>query len=75
MARALKVSPATALSSCLPTALVEQLAVSGTMILPVVSAIGDQELHILTKTAQGVVTERSLPVQLVPMVKPPGHVP
>ena len=32
---------------------------------------GDQELRILTKTERGVVTERSLPVRFVPMVKPP----
>ena len=30
-----------------------------------------QELRILTKTAEGVTTQRSLPVRFVPMVKPP----
>ena len=32
---------------------------------------GAQELRILTKTAKGVTTERSLAVRFVPMVKPP----
>ncbi|MCC7033790.1 MAG: protein-L-isoaspartate(D-aspartate) O-methyltransferase [Acidobacteria bacterium] len=55
-----------------PPALVEQLAVGGTMILPVGPRMGNQELRILTKTGKGVMTERSLPVRFVPMVKPPG---
>jgi protein-L-isoaspartate(D-aspartate) O-methyltransferase len=56
-----------------PGALVDQLAVGGTMILPVGPVRGDQELRILTKTAEGVTTQRSLPVRFVPMVKPrPG---
>lgn len=55
-----------------PPALVDQLAVGGIMVLPVGPQRGDQELRILTKTERGVVTERSLPVRFVPMVKPPG---
>jgi protein-L-isoaspartate(D-aspartate) O-methyltransferase len=55
-----------------PQALVDQLAVGGIMILPVGPQLGGQELRILTKTASGVVSERSLPVRFVPMVKPPG---
>ncbi len=54
-----------------PQALVDQLAVGGTMVVPVGPRYGDQELRILTKTAHGVVTERSLPVRFVPMVKRP----
>jgi len=57
----------------IPQALVEQLAVGGRMILPVGPTGGDQELRILTKTNKGVITERSLPVRFVPMVKPPGE--
>jgi protein-L-isoaspartate(D-aspartate) O-methyltransferase len=53
-----------------PAALVEQLAIGGTMILPVGPVGGHQELRILTKTAQGAVTRHSLPVRFVPMVKP-----
>ncbi|MGE0460861.1 MAG: protein-L-isoaspartate(D-aspartate) O-methyltransferase [Vicinamibacterales bacterium] len=55
-----------------PPALVDQLAVGGTMILPVGPRMGDQELRILTKGEKGIMTERSLPVRFVPMVKPPG---
>jgi protein-L-isoaspartate(D-aspartate) O-methyltransferase len=50
-----------------PQALVDQLAVGGRMILPVGSV--EQELRILTKTPNGVITERSLPVRFVPMIK------
>jgi hypothetical protein len=42
------------------------------MILPVGPTGGDQELRILTKSAAGITTVRSLPVRFVPMVKPPG---
>lgn len=61
----------TAAPETVPPALVDQLAVGGTLILPVGPQHGAQELRILTKTAAGVTTERSLPVQFVPMVKPP----
>jgi hypothetical protein len=40
--------------------------------VPVGPRFGDQELRILAKTERGVVSERSLPVRFVPMVKPPG---
>jgi protein-L-isoaspartate(D-aspartate) O-methyltransferase len=53
-----------------PDALVDQLEVGGTMVVPVGPALGDQELRIVRKTSQGVVTERSLAVRLVPMVDP-----
>ena len=61
----------TAAPDAVPAALVEQLAVGGTMILPVGPQLGDQELRIIRKTTQGVVTERSLAVRFVPMVRPP----
>jgi protein-L-isoaspartate(D-aspartate) O-methyltransferase len=54
-----------------PQALVDQLAVGGTLVLPVGPRDGAQELRILKKTERGVVSERSLPVRFVPMVKPP----
>lgn len=60
----------TAAPERVPEALVAQLAVGGTLILPVGPAHGAQELRILTKSASGVTTERSLPVQFVPMVTP-----
>ena len=56
----------------IPQALVDQLAVGGRMILPVGPTGGDQELRIVTKSADGITTVRSLPVRFVPMVKPPG---
>ena len=56
----------------LPQTLVDQLAVGGTMVVPVGPRSGDQELRILRKTERGVVSERSLPVRFVPMVKPPA---
>ncbi len=62
----------TAAAEAVPEALVEQLAVGGTMIVPVGPQMGPQELRLLTKTPRGVVTERSLAVRFVPMVKPPG---
>jgi len=61
----------TAAPEAVPGALVDQLAVGGTLILPVGPQHGAQELRILTKTANGVTTERSLAVRFVPMVKPP----
>ncbi len=55
-----------------PPRLVEQLAVGGTMVIPVGPQFGEQEIRILTKTGRGVETTRSLPVRFVPMVKPPA---
>lgn len=52
-----------------PQALVDQLAPGGRMVVPVGPQFGDQELRILTKTETGVMTERSLPVRFVPMIK------
>jgi protein-L-isoaspartate(D-aspartate) O-methyltransferase len=62
----------TAAPEAVPPALVEQLAVGGILVVPVGPQYGAQELRILTRTAAGVTTERSLAVQFVPMVKPPG---
>ena len=52
-----------------PQALVDQLAPGGRMVVPVGPQFGDQELRILTRTATGVMTERSLPVRFVPMIR------
>ena len=62
----------TAAPEAVPNALVDQLAVGGSMILPVGPSAGDQELRILTRTPEGVVSQRSLPVRFVPMVRRPG---
>ena len=63
----------TAAPESVPAALVNQLAVGGTLIVPVGPQMGAQELRILTKTTEGVTTDRSLAVRFVPMVKPPGE--
>jgi len=54
-----------------PTALVDQLAVGGTLVVPVGPPGGVQELRVMRKTDRGLLTERSLPVRFVPMVKKP----
>ena len=51
----------------IPPTLVEQLAVGGRMVLPV--GTGDQEIVIVTKTADGVATSRTIAVRFVPMVE------
>lgn len=56
-----------------PQALVDQLAVGGTMVVPVGPQDGHQELRIVTKTAKGVSTERGFAVRFVPMVRPPDE--
>ncbi|MGD2121896.1 MAG: protein-L-isoaspartate(D-aspartate) O-methyltransferase [Gemmatimonadota bacterium] len=50
-----------------PPNLVDQLAVGGTLVIPV----GDfyQTLRVLRKTPEGMVEEASLPVRFVPMVR------
>ncbi|HEU4521672.1 MAG TPA: protein-L-isoaspartate(D-aspartate) O-methyltransferase [Thermoanaerobaculia bacterium] len=55
----------TAAPDHVPQPLVEQLAVGGRMIIPV----GDyhQEIRIITKTAQGVVEQKTIDVLFVPM--------
>lgn len=53
----------------IPKALVEQLAVGGKMVIPV----GDlyQEMMIVTKTKDGIVEKRTIPVRFVPMTGKP----
>jgi protein-L-isoaspartate(D-aspartate) O-methyltransferase len=51
-----------------PPALVEQLAVGGRMVIPV--GRGEQEMRVITKTTAGVVEERTMAVQFVPLVRP-----
>ena len=53
----------------IPSALVDQLAVGGRMVLPV--GIDSQEIVVITRTAEGVREERTLPVRFVPMVDRP----
>lgn len=57
----------TAAPETIPEALVEQLKNGGRMIVPVGKE--NQELLLITKTAEGIVQERLFPVRFVPMVK------
>ena len=55
----------TAAPRSIPKPLVDQLAMNGRMVVPV----GDwyQEMVILTKTSEGVIEQRTIPVRFVPM--------
>ena len=52
-----------------PQALVDQLAMGGTMVVPVGS--GYQQMTIITRSESGVVERRTIPVAFVPMVGKP----
>lgn len=52
-----------------PQALVDQLAVGGTMVVPVGSR--SQQMTIITRSESGVVERRTIPVAFVPMVEKP----
>ena len=56
-----------------PQALVDQLAVGGTMVVPVGS--GFQHMVIITRRESGVVERRTIPVAFVPMVGKPTPTP
>lgn len=58
----------TAAPDHIPPALVEQLAVNGRMVIPV--GTGEQELRLLTRTAEGVIEQTMLSVRFVPLVRP-----
>ena len=55
----------TAAPDHVPEPLVEQLAPGGRMVIPVGSI--DQELMVLTRTPEGLLRERNIPVRFVPM--------
>jgi protein-L-isoaspartate(D-aspartate) O-methyltransferase len=52
-----------------PQALIDQLKIGGRMAVPV--GVGDQELRILRRTANGIETLDTLPVRFVPMTGKP----
>jgi protein-L-isoaspartate(D-aspartate) O-methyltransferase len=52
-----------------PKALVDQLAVNGRMVIPV--GVWDQEMMIITRTSNGVIEKRTIPVRFVPMTGKP----
>ncbi len=58
----------TAAPPTLPTLLLDQLAVGGTLVVPVGESQGSQSLLILQKTPEGAVQKGAFPVQFVPMV-------
>jgi protein-L-isoaspartate(D-aspartate) O-methyltransferase len=58
----------TAAARAIPQPLIEQLARSGRLVIPVEDEIGDQELFLLEKSSEGEVTKHSiLPVAFVPL--------
>lgn len=57
----------TAASPDIPEPLVEQLRVGGRMVIPVGERFG-QELVKVTKTPEGIVTERNVPCVFVPLI-------
>ena len=59
----------TAAPDKVPQTLVDQLAVGGTMVVPVGSQF--QEMVIITKSESGIVERRTIPVAFVPMVGKP----
>ena len=60
----------TAAPEAVPPALIDQLAVDGRMVIPV--GAEHQQMLVIRKTRQGIVTRRTLPVRFVPMTgKPP----
>jgi protein-L-isoaspartate(D-aspartate) O-methyltransferase len=56
----------TAAPPAIPSALVEQLAVGGIMVVPVGTTF--QEITIVRKTPRGVTEQQTLPVRFVPMI-------
>jgi protein-L-isoaspartate(D-aspartate) O-methyltransferase len=61
----------TAAPDQVPQALVDQLAVRGTMVIPVGTTF--QEMVIITKNETGVIERRTIPVRFVPMVGKPNQ--
>ncbi|MCA1590136.1 MAG: protein-L-isoaspartate(D-aspartate) O-methyltransferase [Acidobacteria bacterium] len=53
----------------IPSALVEQLALDGKMIIPVGTT--NQEMRVITKTKNGLKEKRTMPVRFVPMTGKP----
>ncbi len=59
----------TAAPKRIPQPLIDQLAINGKMVIPV--GTWHQEIFVLTKTQNGMVEERTLPVRFVPMIRKP----
>ena len=50
-----------------PPALIEQLAINGRLVIPVGTYY--QELLVITKTPEGIMTQKTIPVRFVPMTR------
>ncbi|MDJ0591830.1 MAG: protein-L-isoaspartate O-methyltransferase [Pleurocapsa sp. MO_226.B13] len=59
----------TAAPKRIPQALIDQLAINGKMVIPV--GTWYQDIIVLTKTENGMVEERTIPVRFVPMIGKP----
>jgi len=57
---------AAASAEAVPPALVDQLRIGGRLLLPV--GVEQQDLHLITRTAEGEVSRNLLPVRFVPLV-------
>jgi protein-L-isoaspartate(D-aspartate) O-methyltransferase len=57
----------TAAPESIPQALIDQLAINGKMVIPV--GTWYQDIFVLTKTEEGTVEEKTIPVRFVPMRK------
>jgi len=58
----------TAASPEIPTALIDQLALGGRLIIPLGSSDGSQELTLIKKTPLGLKSQKILPVRFVPLI-------
>ncbi|MCK9244327.1 MAG: protein-L-isoaspartate(D-aspartate) O-methyltransferase [Candidatus Marinimicrobia bacterium] len=58
----------TAASPEIPTALIDQLALGGKLLIPLGSAGGGQELTLIEKTPLGLKSQKILPVRFVPLI-------
>ena len=60
---------ATAAPDEIPDPLIEQLAVGGRLVIPVGSQGGPQWMTVVEKSSNGVVQNRTIPVQFVPLTR------
>lgn len=58
----------TAAPDQVPQALLDQLAIGGRMVIPVTEANGDQTLHLLEKTEEGISSMKVEEVKFVPLL-------
>jgi len=60
---------ATAAPDDIPDSLIEQLTVGGRLVIPVGSQGGPQWMTVVEKSSKGVVQNRTIPVQFVPLTR------